>query len=246
MIFKTKHFFMALGLLTLISCSEINLGTIQDIVTIPEGESLSLSNDEVIAGLKQALNKGAEKAVGLASIEDGFYKNDLLYIPFPEDVVKVKEKVIEFGFSGQVEKFEMTLNRAAEEATKTAVPIFIDAIKNMSIQDGFNILKGENDAATSYLKNATRSSLINEFSPVVADAIDKVQLTKYWDPIVTKYNAINFLTGGEEINPDLNQYITDRAIDGLFIHIEKEEQNIRANPQARVTDLLQKVFGSID
>jgi hypothetical protein len=141
---------------------------------------------------------------------------------------------------GQVDKFETTLNRAAEEAVKEALPIFKDAILNMSIQDGFAILKGGNGAATQFLRDKTSDSLIVAFLPKVKSATSKVQLTSYWNPIITKYNAVTALTGG-----DLDAYVTQLAIKGLFVIVEKEENKIRKNPGARVTDLLQKVFGSI-
>ena len=146
---------------------------------------------------------------------------------------------------GQVDKFETTLNRAAEEAVKEALPIFKDAILNMSIQDGFAILKGGEGAATRFLKDNTSDKLIAAFSPKVKEATSKVQLTSYWNPIITKYNAVTALTGGEKINPDLDAYVTQLAIKGLFVIVEKEENKIRKNPGARVTNLLQKVFGSI-
>jgi hypothetical protein len=152
---------------------------------------------------------------------------------------------MDWGLGSQVEKFETTLNRAAEEATKEALPIFKDAILNMSISDGFTILNGGDGAATRYLKDNTTSKLVTAFSPKVKDAISKVKLTEYWNPIITKYNSAMSLTGGEKINPDLNQYVTERAISGLFQMVEKEENKIRKDPAARVTDLLTKVFGSI-
>jgi hypothetical protein len=139
------------------------------------------------------------------------------------------------------------LNRAAEEATKEALPIFKDAILNMSISDGFTILKGGDGAATNFLKDATTAKLVEAFAPKVQAAISKVKLTEYWSPIIDKYNVFANapLTSAEPINPDLNAYVTERAITGLFFMVEKEENKIRKDPIARVSDLLQKVFGSI-
>lgn len=205
----------------------------------------ALTNAEVISGLKEALNVGIQNSVNLTSVTDGFLKNDAIRLPFPEDALKVKEKALEWGLSGQVEKFETTLNRAAEEATKEALPIFKDAILNMSIQDGFAILNGGNGAATTYLKNQTTAKLTEAFKPKVQEAISKVKLTEYWNPIITKYNGAMSLTGGQKINPDLNAYVTDKAISGLFHMVEIEENKIRQDPAARVTDILVKVFGSI-
>lgn len=202
----------------------------------------SLTNDEVISGLKEALSVGIKNSVSLTSVLDGFLGNPTIRLPFPPDAIKVKEKALNLGLSGQVEKFETTLNRAAEEATKEAMPIFIDAIKNMSVQDGFAILKGGNGAATKFLKDQTISKLVIAFTPKVKEATSKVKLTEYWNPIITKYNA---LTTGEDLNPDLDAYITQKAIEGLFIMVAKEEDKIRLDPAARVSDLLSKVFGSL-
>lgn len=205
----------------------------------------ALTNSEVISGLKEALTVGIQNSVNLTSVTDGFLKNEAIRLPFPPDALKVKEKAMDWGLGSQVEKFETTLNRAAEEATKEALPIFKEAILNMSISDGFSILNGGNGAATRYLKDNTTSKLVTAFSPKVKDAISKVKLTEYWNPIITKYNSAMSLTGGEKINPDLNQYVTERAIAGLFQMVEKEENKIRLDPAARVTDLLSKVFGSV-
>jgi hypothetical protein len=202
----------------------------------------SLTNDEVISGLKEALSVGIKNSVSLTSVTDGFLGNAAIRLPFPPDAIKVKEKALNLGLSGQVEKFETTLNRAAEEATKEAMTIFIDAIKNMSVQDGFAILKGGNGAATKFLKDQTISKLVIAFTPKVKEATSKVKLTEYWNPIITKYNAI---TMGEDLSPDLDAYITQKAIEGLFIMVAKEEDKIRLDPAARVSDLLSKVFGSL-
>jgi len=137
------------------------------------------------------------------------------------------------------------LNHAAEEATKKATPIFKNAITNMSISDGFAILNGGEGSATQFLKQNTTSQLTTAFKPSVDEAITKVKLTDYWNPIITKYNTAMTFTGGEKLNPDLNQYVTNLAIDGLFKMVEVEENKIRKDPVARVTDILQKVFGSI-
>jgi hypothetical protein len=205
----------------------------------------SLTNEEVISGLKEALQVGIKNSVNLTSVTDGFLKNDSIRLPFPPDAIKVKEKAMDLGLTGKVSEFETTLNRAAEEATKEALPIFIEAITNMSVQDGFVILKGGDGAATKFLKDQTTSKLVSAFSPKVKNATSKVELTKYWNPIITKYNSAMTLTGGQKLNPDLDAYITQKAIEGLFYMVEKEENKIRKDPVARVTDLLVKVFGSL-
>jgi hypothetical protein len=208
-------------------------------------ETPSLTNTEVIAGLREALNVGIDNSVKSTSVLDGFLKNTDIRLPFPPDAEKVKQKALDLGLDGQVEKFETTLNRAAEEASKEAAPIFIDAIKNMTVQDGFEILNGGNGAATKYLKEQTQDKLKAAFMPKVKDAISKVELTKYWNPLINKYNTAMTLTGGQKLNPDLDEFVTDKAIEGLFFMVEKEENKIRLDPVARITDLLSRVFGSL-
>jgi len=229
----------------LTSCDVLNEAA--EILVIDSGESTpALTNDEVISGLKEALNIGIKNSVDLTSVQDGFLGNAEIRLPFPEDAIKVKEKALSWGLDNQVEEFETNLNRAAEEATKEALPIFKDAILGMSISDGFSILNGGEGAATKFLKDRTTAQLVTAFSPKVEAAISKVKLTDYWEPIINKYNGAMTLTGGEKINPDLNEYVTERAITGLFLMVEKEENKIRQDPIARVTSLLQKVFGSLN
>lgn len=206
----------------------------------------ALTNDEVIAGLKEALTVGTNNSAGLASKMDGFNKNAKIRLPFPEDAMKVKEKAIQWGMEDKVEEFELTLNRAAEEAAKEAAPIFVNAVKEMTVQDGFAILKGEDNAATKYLQDKTTAGLKTAFTPKVEAAIETVNLTKYWEPLSKKYNQAMTLTGGEKVNTDLTAYVTDKAIAGLFVLIAEEEGKIRDNPAARVTDILKRVFGSVD
>ena len=232
------------------SCDELTsiAETATSVVGEGGGETAApaLTNDEVISGLKEALTVGINKGSGLASATDGFFKNPSIKLPFPPDAQKVKDKAIDLGLQNKVDQFELTLNRAAEEATKEAGPIFIQAIKDMSIGDGFAILKGEDNAATNYLRDKTTSKLVSAFSPKVKAAIDKVQLTKYWTPLTKAYNSANILTGGSDVNTDLNAFVTERAIKGLFLLVQKEEKNIRKDPLARATDILKKVFSFID
>ncbi|MDC3253092.1 DUF4197 domain-containing protein [Crocinitomicaceae bacterium] len=204
-----------------------------------------LTEEEVISGLKEALTVGITNAVTTSSITNGFLNNVNIRLPFPEDAIKVREKAISWGMENKVNQFEETLNRAAEEACKEALPIFKNAIVNMSIQDAFGILNGGNGAATNYLKSNTSSQLTNAFLPKVESAIEKVQLTKYWEPIISKYNTLQKFNGGTQINSDLNAYVTEKAINGLFFMVEKEENKIRKDPLARVSDILKKVFGSL-
>lgn len=199
-----------------------------------------LTNEEIINGLKEALNVGTNNSTSAVAKVDGFYKNPKVMIPFPEDAKKVQDWAIKLGMKKQTDKFVETLNRGAEEAAKDAAPIFLDAIKNMSISDGLAILNGNNDAATKYLNEKTTAQLRAKFLPKVHDALQKVQVTKYWTPIITKYNKIPKV---EKKNPDLDAYVTDKSMEGLFKLVAEEELKIRQDPMARVTDILKKVFG---
>jgi hypothetical protein len=234
---------VSLGL-TLASCEVLNEAA-NVLLESPSSSTPALTNGEVISGLKEALKVGIKNSVDVTSIANGFLDNAEIRLPFPPDALKVKEKALEWGLDSQVEKFELTLNRAAEEATKEALPIFMEAITNMSVQDGFAILNGGQGAATKFLRDNTLSSLTQAFSPKVEAAISEVKLTEYWNPIATKYNTAMTFTGGEKVEPDLSSFVTTRAIEGLFLLVEKEENNIRQNPAARVSDILQKVFGSV-
>lgn len=201
-----------------------------------------VKSDEVAKGLIEALQVGAKNSAEKTSKIDGFYKNAEIFIPFPQDAIKVKTTLEKAGMKKQITEFELSLNRAAEEASKKALPILIDAIKGISFSDAMSILKGSNNAATLYLKDKTGEKLKVAFKPIVKEAISKVQVTKYWENVAKAYNKLNVLSGGKKVNPDLESYITDKAIEGLFKMIAKEEEQIRNNPAARVTDLLKKIF----
>jgi hypothetical protein len=200
-----------------------------------------LTTEEVGEGLKEALINGISKGADLTSQVDGYFKNSEIKIPFPPDVKKVEDRLRQIGLGSEVDKFVMTLNRGAEDAAKEAKPIFVDAIKSMSITDAWGILKGENDAATQYLKKTTTAQLKTKFGPVIQSSLDKVSATKYYGDLVNTYNKIPLV---QKVNPDLNSYATDLAIQGLFTMIAKEEKNIRQDPVARTTDLLKRVFGA--
>ena len=200
----------------------------------------ALSNEEVVKGLREALEIGSKNSSSLASKVDGFNKNDAIKIPFPPEAIKVKNTMESMGMKGQIDKFVVTLNRAAEEAAKDAAPVFISAVKEMSVSDGFTILKGADNAATNYLKDKTSTQLKEKFNPIIKQALQKVQITSYWNPIISKYNK---LPGVEKQNPNLDDYVTTKAMEGLFKLLADEELKIRKNPTAQVTDLLKKVFG---
>jgi hypothetical protein len=200
-----------------------------------------LTNEEVIRGLREALVIGTNKSTEIAGATNGFYKNPKLFIPWPEEAKEMRSNLVSLGYTKQVEEFEMSLNRAAEDAATRATPVFTAAIANMSIRDGFAILRGNDTAATSYLRRTTYAPLYDQFQPVVKDAIEKVSVTKYWSHLA---NAYNYVPGVKKVDPDLDNYVTNKAINGLMLLIAEEEARIRKDPLARVTDLLKKVFGS--
>ena len=202
-------------------------------------EEQPLTAAEVSKGLVEALVQGSKKSVQLASVKDGFNSNTLIRIPFPEDAKKMKATLLKVGMTNQIKQFEKSINNAAELASKKALDILINAITSMSINDAFEILNGNDNAATHYLKKQTFSNLYSEFKPIIKTAIAKVEVTKYWDPLIRRHNSLPLI---KKVNPDLEEYITAKTIEGLFILIAQEEKNIRKNPKARVSDLLQKVF----
>lgn len=199
------------------------------------------TTNEVAEGLKEALVKGISNGSDLASQLDGYFKNPRIKIPFPPEVKKVEDKLRQIGLGNEVDRFVLQLNRGAEDAAKEAKPIFITAIKSMTIQDAWGILKGNESAATDYLKRVTSAQLREKFKPVIENSLNKVNATKYYSDLVGTYNKIPFV---QKVNPDLNDYATTKAMDGLFMLIADEEKKIRKDPVARTTELLKKVFGA--
>lgn len=228
---------------TLSGFAQVNLNNVINQATnvVNNAGKPALSNDEVIKGLREALSVGTNKSTSKASAMDGFYKNPNIKIPFPKEAKQMETTLKQLGMTSQVNEFTKTLNRAAEEAAKNAAPIFLNAIKQMTITDGFSILKGQDNAATKYLQDKTTAELNTQFKPIVAAALQKVQVTKYWNPLFTKYNKI---PGVKKVNPKLDDYVTAKAIEGLFKLVADEELKIRKDPAARVSDILKKVFGS--
>ena len=221
------------------SCQTQGMKSLWD--TVNSSTSAPLTNSDVIAGLKEALTIGAKESASAASAINGFYQNPKIAIPWPAEAQKMKDLLVSTGLSKQVTAFEESMNRAAEEAAKGAYDIFAGAVKEMTIQDGFAILNGTDTAATHYLRDKTTLPLKSKFSPVVQSAIEKVNVTSYWSPLVTAYNRI---PGVAKQNPNLEDYITGRAIDGLMSLIAEQEMKIRQDPAAQVTALLKKVFGN--
>jgi len=222
------------------SYAQIDLGSVVKKLPV-ESINSGLSNDEVISGLKEALVKGTDNSVSLASSLDGYFKNDAIKIPFPKEASDMEDKLRTIGLSNEVDDFILSLNRAAEDAAKSAVPVFRDAILGMNIDDGMKILKGSDDEATQYLRSTSTTELESKFLPITKASLEKVEVTKYWTPLASTYNKIPFV---KKQNPDLDAYVTNKAIEGLFFLIAQEEKKIREDPAARTTDLLKKVFGS--
>ena len=211
------------------------LQAVNDVIETPP----ALSESDVAAGLKEALVKGTGTGTATASKLDGYFKNPRLKIPFPPEITKVETKLRQLGMNGLVDDFILSLNRGAEKAATEAKPIFVDAIKSMTVKDAWGILRGEDDAATDYLRRTTSNSLEAAFKPVIKTSLDAVDATKYFTKIVNTYNKIPLI---EKVNPNLEDYATDKAMFGLFLLIEDEERKIRKDPVARTTELLKKVF----
>lgn len=164
----------------------------------------------------------------------------MIKIPFPREIRDAESTLRSMGMDKEVDKFVKTLNRAAEDAAKSAAPIFINSIQHITINDGLTILRGGNDAATQFLKTTSNAALIAAFKPIVQNSLNKVKITQYWNPLMSTYNKVPFV---KKVNPDLNQYVTDKAIEGLFKLIAAEELKIRKDPAARINDILKSVFG---
>lgn len=198
-----------------------------------------LTNAEIVQGLKEALRVGTDTSTKRLSLVDGFFKDDMIRILMPPEAVKVEKTLRDVGFGGTVDKAILSMNRAAEDASKFVGNILWNSIKQMSISDALGILRGGDFAATEYLKRTTTIELTNAFRPVIEKSLAKVNATKYWKDVFSVYNRFS----SNPVNTDLNLYVTEKALSGLFYHIGLEEQQIRKNPLARVTEILRKVFG---
>jgi Protein of unknown function (DUF4197) len=201
------------------------------------------SNLEIGAALKQALQQGTAKSAGQLSALNGFFGNAAVKIVFPPQAQKAEKTLRKLGLNKLCDNAILSMNRAAEDAAKQAEPIFLDAIKHMTLEDVSNILLGKQDAATQYFKRTTTTQLTITFKPIVQGSLNKVGATKYYSDVANEYNKVPFVS---KMNPDINAYVTQKAIDGLFYEIALEELNIRKNIGARSTPLLQKVFAFAD
>ncbi len=231
--------FIALVVLTVNTKAQGLQGLIKKATNIVSESGSGLSSQDIANGLKEALTMGAEKGCVNLAKPDGFFKNAALKILMPPEAQKVESTIRSLGMNQLADDFILSMNRAAEDACHAAAPIFVKAIKDMSITDGINILKGNETAATTYLKSKTQEDLKASFNPIIKTSLNKVDATKYWEKIITTYNAIPLT---KKMNPDLAAYVTEKSMDGIYSEIATQEKEIRANPMARTTALLKSVF----
>jgi hypothetical protein len=199
-----------------------------------------LSNEDIVSGLKEALSVGSNNASQKLSAADGFFKDAAIKVLMPEEAKKAEKKLRSLGMGKLVDDAILAMNRASEDASKSAAPIFVNAVKQMSIQDAMGILKGGDFAATDYLKGKTTSALTEAFRPVIEASLKKVDATKYWNAVFTTYNKFS----SDKVNPDLAAHVTEKALYGIFHQVSLEEQKIRKDPLARTSDILKKVFAN--
>jgi hypothetical protein len=215
------------------------LGSIEKKIGVGSGSSLS--SDDIVAGLKQALSLGAQKSADRLSAANGFLNDKAVKILLPDQAQKAEKTLRSLGMGKLVDDAITSMNHAAEEASKSAAPIFLSAIKNMNVTDGVNILKGSDTAATAYLRKSATPGLTKAYTPVIDSALEKTGATKYWKDVFETYNKLP--TTFSKVNPDLSAYVTQKAINGIFYYVAQEEIKIRKDPAAQVTDLLKQVFG---
>lgn len=204
------------------------------------GNKSSLSTSDIAAGLKEALQVGTQRSTTQLSAMDGFFKNAAIKILLPPEAQKVEKTLRGMGLNKQVDDAILSMNRAAEDAAKTATPVFVNAIKQMTFTDAVSILKGNDSAATKYLREKTTVQLTDSFKPIIQQSLQKVDATKYWNTLTETYNKLPFV---KKVNTDLSVYVTTKALSGIFYQVGLEEQKIRKDPVAQTTDLLKKVFG---
>lgn len=202
-----------------------------------------MGNDEIANGLKEALNMGIDKQVSKLTQTDGFFGNELVKIMLPEELQKVDKTLRDIGLANLADEGLKILNRAAEDAVGEATPIFVNAVKGMTFNDAKNILLGSDNAATMYLTNATQTELYNKFNPVIKNSFSKVGADKIWNNLITRYNSIPLTNN---VNPDLTDYVTQEALNGVFTMIAVEEKEIRNKVSSRTTEVLKKVFALQD
>jgi hypothetical protein len=214
---------------------------LKDAKKMLNSKTRGLTEKDAADGIKEALVNGTGESVKTVSVVNGYWGNPEIKIPFPSEAREMETKLRSIGMSKKVDEFNESMNHAAEKAADEAKPIFIAAIKGMTVKDAINIVRGADNAATVYLKNTTSPELIIKFQPIIKTSLDNVNATKYWSDLITIYNKIPLV---KKMNPNLTEYVTQKAIDGLFVMIAKEELKIRKDPVARTSELLKKVFGN--
>ncbi len=232
--------FLAVGLVEM-SQAQTFLKNLKKQVTGNSSSGSGLSSDEIINGLKQALTLGAQKSADKLSAADGFFKDAAVKVLMPPQAQNVEKTLRNLGLGKLVDDAILSMNRAAEDASKSAAPIFVNAVKRMTVQDGLGILRGADTAATGYLRKSTSPELTTAFHPVIDSSLQKTGATKYWKTLFDTYNKLP--TTFKKVDPDLASFVTQKAMDGIFYYVAQEEQKIRKDPAAQVTDLLKKVFG---
>ncbi|MCL9808359.1 DUF4197 domain-containing protein [Flavobacterium luminosum] len=232
-----KKLFLLSAIIPFMGCAQLQ----QVVNQLPMEQGVS--QFEIASGLKEALNNGINKQVVKLTATDGFYKNEMVKILLPEELQKVDKTLRDIGMSKLADEGLKVLNRAAEDAVKESTPIFVDAIKGMTFTDAKNILLGNERSATTYLESSTSTALYAKFNPVIKNSFAKVGADKIWTNIITKYNSIPLV---KKVNPDLTDYTTNKAMQGVFTMISVEEKNIRTNLTSRSSDLLKKVFALQD
>ena len=226
-------------IITLSSCAELQ----QVVNNLPQGGGFGITNVEIASALREALDKGIDKQVSKLTLKDGFYRNQLVKILLPEELQKVDKALRDIGLSSLADEGLKMMNRAAEDAVKEATPIFVNAVKQITFNDAKNILLGSDNAATQYLQQRTKVELYQKFSPVIKNSFSKVGADQIWSNIINKYNSIPFTN---DVNPDLTDYVTGEALEGVYTMISVEEKEIRTKVSARTTDLLRRVFALQD
>lgn len=234
-----KKFALFIALFSLISCSELQ----QVVNSLPTDSGTGMNPQLIGNGLREALGKGIDKQVSKLTKQDGFYKNQLVKIMLPSELQKVDQTLRDIGLGSLADEGIKILNRAAEDAVKEATPIFINAVKEITFTDAKNILLGPDNAATNYLEQRTNTTLYSKFNPVIKNSFAKVGADQVWTNIISRYNSVPFVT---KVNPDLTDYVTNEALNGVYKMISVEEKDIRTNLSARTSTVLRQVFALQD
>jgi hypothetical protein len=228
-------------LVAILGIQNIDAQLLKNAKNLINANSKGLTEKDAADGIKEALINGTGESVKLVSLANGYWGNPEIKIPFPAEAKEMETKLRAIGMGKKVDEFNESMNRAAEKAASEAKSIFVTAIKALTVKDAINIVRGENNAATMYLKNTTSPELNLKFQPIIKTSLDNVNATKYWTDLITAYNKIPLV---KKMNPNLTEYVTNKSIDGLFVMIAKEELKIRKDPMARTSELLKRVFGN--